>query len=184
MKGAVFIALNELVESQYGLEAWETLLNKVEPKCGGVYVSTEDYPDTDVQLFVEEISALLQRPSTEVTRIFGHFLFSELNTKYPIFSQQCSELFEFLDSIEKVIHKEVRKLYDNPSLPSLTCNRISTNKLKIEYRSPRKLCYLAEGLVQGASEHYQTPISLEHSSCMHKGDEHCCFLIQKIDNNH
>lgn len=179
MKGAVFIALNELVETQHGIDAWELLLSKVQPECGGIYVSTEDYPDSDIQKFVFEISTLLNVPGTAVTKLFGRYLFDELNGKFPMFTQASSGLFQFLDSIENVIHKEVRKLYENPSLPRLDCEYNDNDTLTIEYRSPRKLCYLAEGLIQGASEFYNTEISLEHVGCMHNGEDHCTFIVKK-----
>lgn len=179
MKGAVFIALNELIESQHGIDTWELLLAKVKPQCSGIYISTEDYPDADIQKFVLEISALLNVPSTDVTKLFGHYLFSELNNKFPMFSKASKDLFSFLNSIEDVIHKEVRKLYENPSLPKLDCKYISNDTLEIEYRSPRKLCYLAEGLILGASEFYHTKITLDHTGCMHEGKDHCTLLVKK-----
>lgn len=180
MKGAVFIALNELVESQHGIEAWELVLSKVNPECEGIYISTENYPDSDIQKYVQEISELLNLPTAAVTRVFGRFLFDELNSKFPMFTQATDELFTFLDSIENVIHKEVRKLFENPSLPTLDMVSMDNHTVEIQYYSPRKLCYLAEGLIQGASEFYNTEIRLEHPQCMHDNHDKCIFTITKI----
>ena len=176
MKGAVFIALNEMIETQYGIETWDELLAIVQPENNGVYTAVEDYPDEDAVKFVIAISEKLGLHSSEVTRIFGEYLFSDLNSKHPIFSQISADLFEFLSSIESVIHKEVRKLFENPHLPSLA-TKIEGNCLTMRYESPRKLCYLAEGLIFGAANHYGESIYIEHDTCMHKGEEACILKV-------
>lgn len=180
MKGAVFIALNDMIEEHYGIDTWEELLAEVQPECEGIYVSTEDYPDTEITHFVRAISSKTGLPSTEVTRIFGESLFHELNTKYPMFAENCNSLFDFLNSIENVIHTEVRKLFEQTSLPSIDCKTTHDQLLKMDYKSPRKLCYLAEGLIQGASIHFQEPVKIEHAMCMHDGNDHCEFHIKKL----
>lgn len=180
MKGAVFIALNDMIESQYGIDVWEELLDTVKPEGLGIYTSTEDYPDSDINAFVVAISKKLNLETTVVTCVFGDYLFGELNKKYSIFTTLCSNLFDFLQSIEGVIHKEVRKLYTNPSLPSLNCQIINEKELIMRYHSSRKLCYLAEGLILGASNHYQQPVKIIHEKCMHDGEDHCILKVIAI----
>lgn len=181
MKGAVFIALNDMVEEEYGIEAWEEILAEVKPECGGVYTSTNDYPDAEVVDYVLVISKKLSLDPEVVTRIFGTYLFGDLNKKFPIFTQLTSGLFDFICSIESVIHKEVRKLYDNPSLPSIDCHIEDANTLHMEYSSPRKLCYLAEGLVYGAAEFYGEKVSISHNRCMHDGESSCHLQVNLDD---
>ena len=180
MKGAIFIALNDLIESQYGLEVWDELLDEVKPDCNGVYTSVDDYPDEDIVKFVIAISRKLNIESSQVTQVFGKFLFGELNAKHPIFTQRAPTLFDFLESVEGVIHKEVKKLFENPNLPTLD-TRVDSNTLEMKYSSPRKLCYLAEGLIFGAAEHYGENIRILHPQCMHDGYDHCILKIIKND---
>ena len=178
MKGAVFIALNEMIENQYGIEVWEELLDEVNPQCGGVYTSVEDYPDEEIVAFVLAISAKLNLDTSLVTRIFGTHLFGELNSKYPVFTQTSENLFSFLESVENVIHKEVRKLFESANLPSID-TKISDNYLDLTYSSPRKLCYLAEGLIFGAADYYSEKIQIDHTVCMHQGSDRCRIRITK-----
>ncbi len=173
MKGIVFIILNEMVETQYGIEAWEGILEKVKPECEGVYISTENYPDEEIVRYVTVISETLNLPSTSVTKVFGRYLFDELNQKMSFFSKQSQSLFDFLDSIENVVHKEVRKLYINSSLPKIDCHIKNRTELHMHYESPRKLCYLAEGLISGAADFYEDSIEIIHDVCMHHGADHC-----------
>ncbi len=48
--------------------------------------------------------------------------------------------------------------------------------LELVYRSPRRLCWLAEGFMLGAADHYGEVVVLEQSSCLHLGDD-CCRII-------
>lgn len=179
MKGSIFIALSELIESEHGIEVWDAILDEVKPKCNGIYTSIEDYPDEDVVKYVLAISRRLNAEPSDITRFFGKYLFSELNAKHPIFTKLAPDLFKFIESIETVIHKEVRKLFDQPHLPTMSAKRISEHELELKYTSPRKLCYLAEGLLFGAAEYYKNEISIEHTTCMHNGSDHCVLRIVK-----
>ncbi|MFL0805359.1 MAG: heme NO-binding domain-containing protein [Agarilytica sp.] len=177
MKGVVFIAINDMVEKEFGISVWEEILSEVNPKCQGVYTSTQEYPDEDVVKYVLTISQKLGVEPSVATQYFGKFLFGELNKKYGIFTKLSPNLFDFLRSIEGVIHKEVRKLYDTPSLPTLDYHTNNKHDLQLKYSSPRKLCFLAEGLIFGAAEFYGEDIILKHDTCTHKGDDHCLLRV-------
>ncbi|ODS23397.1 hypothetical protein AB835_08915 [Candidatus Endobugula sertula] len=178
MKGAVFIAFNQMIEEQVGVAVWEQLLDEVNPESGGVYTSVEDFPDEELFALVGKLSEIANQPIETLVESFGFYLFDFLNQKYPIFSESESDFFSFLKSIDSVIHKEVRKLYNNANLPELDCEQKSENILIMRYQSPRKLCLLAEGLVRGAAKHYQVEYSLDHKTCLHKGDSCCTFNVQ------
>ncbi len=179
MKGVIFIALNDMVEQHHGIAVWETILARVNPESGGVYTATDDYPDEEIVAFVKVICETLKLPSSAVTQRFGHYLFGELNRKYPMFSESSPNLFAFLESIEGVIHKEVKKLYDSPNLPTINCQLEAPHQLVMRYASPRKQCYLAEGLILGAAAHYRENVTLTHARCMHQGADACEILVTK-----
>lgn len=182
MKGAIFIALNEMIEQEFGIEVWDELLEAVAPKSQGIYTSTEDYDEQEIVDFVIAISEKINMPANDVKKLFGQFLFGELNRKYPIFTQLSKEYFPFLMSIHGVIHNEVQKLYNEPSLPTIQCEQIAQDTMEMIYSSPRKLCHLAEGLILGAGIHYGHDIKLTHDRCMHDNHDSCRIEI-KITGN-
>jgi len=177
MKGVVFIAFNQMVEDQSGIDTWERLLETVTPLSGGVYTSVENYPDSELFSMVEALSKIVGIPIPTLIEQFGAYMFGVLNKKYPLFSKQQKDFFSFIKSIDGVIHQEVKKLYDNPNLPNLDCKEIDPNTLAVTYRSPRKLCFLAEGLIRGAAKHYQVNYSLSHDLCMHDGHDRCLLML-------
>jgi predicted hydrocarbon binding protein len=46
------------------------------------------------------------------------------------------------------------------------------------YVSHRKLCAFAEGLIEGAAEHYNEPVSIAQPTCMLRGDPACALVLQ------
>ena len=176
MKGVIFNILEELVEQRCGMQTWNTIL--LELGNEGVYTAGKSYPDKDLMALVGAVSSKLEMPDSEVIGLFGEYMFSQLADRYPIFIEQESTLRGFLKSVDEVIHVEVRKLYENPNLPTFTCKDIDDQTLLMEYRSPRKLCILAEGLIRGAALHYKTAITLEHPRCLHKGHEQCDLIVR------
>ena len=177
MKGIVFTTFNEMVEEKIGIEVWEKILETVNPESEGIYTAVEDFPDEELLAMVGELSEITGTPVIDLVRAFGLYLFHTLALKHSVFVEDKPDFTEFLKSIEDVIHKEVVKLYPNPNLPSLEWEQIEANAITLFYKSPRKLCNLAEGLIKGAAEQYGVEYAMKHDICMHDGNDHCRFDI-------
>ena len=138
----------------------------------------ESYPDEELFSLVGCISEKTGLAIETLVGAFGERLFKGLAERNPSFIKTESTLKGFLKSVHDVIHIEVRKLYENPNLPDFEYEDNSDNTLLMRYRSPRKLCILAEGLIRGAALHYDTRIDIKHPICMHKGSDHCDLIVR------
>jgi hypothetical protein len=49
------------------------------------------------------------------------------------------------------------------------------------YKSPRKLCQLAEGLISGSAKHFNQNYKMTHDPCMHNGSDHCALKVELLD---
>jgi hypothetical protein len=78
---------------------------------------------------------------------------------------------------EAFVHTEVRKLYDDAYLPRIIFEPTGDGALLAVYRSRRKLCWLAEGLIHGAGDHFAEPVSTVQDSCVHEGDSECLIRV-------
>ena len=171
MKGAVFNLLNELVEEKFGYAAWEHMLQIAD--CDGVFVSSETYAD---DLLVSLVAAAHEQTQVSVRDLlfsFGQFMAPAFARDYPVFFENQTSLKAFLLTVDRTIHVEVRKLYPEAHLPEFDYKDEADNRLTMIYTSPRKLCALAEGLIQGSAEHFSERYELEHRICMHAGNDHC-----------
>lgn len=177
MKGIVFTTLATMVEEQFGLMAWQKILDQAEPESGGIYVGTATYSDSEIMALVGAASEQLNIPVNDLVKHYGKYLWSTLAATQFQFVEQHDNLKDFLLSVHSVIHIEVKKLYPGAYTPDFQYESKEDELLTMHYKSPRKLCYLAEGLIQGAAEHYQCDYQLVHSQCMHDGAEHCTFEL-------
>ena len=177
MQGSVFISLADLIEEKFGLEMWDKLLTEVKPESGGVYTSGLRYADEELFALVTKLAELSKIPIEQLIRSFGEYLFAVLYSNMPADVESDKGLRFFLLQVDSVIHKEVYRLYPDALLPEFEYGEDKPNELLMRYRSPRKLCVLCEGLLQGAANQFNETIHIDHSVCMHDGAEHCDLNI-------
>jgi Haem-NO-binding len=175
MKGIVFNVLEELVARTYGEGTWDALLERT--GLDGVYTSLGSYPDEDLMKLVRAASDALEMPSDDVVRWFGR-------NAIPLFAHRYPQLFEphdstrsFVLTLNNIIHPEVRKLYPGAEVPEFDFDSSSNGALVMGYRSQRRLCAFAEGLLEGTAAHYGERLTIEQPRCMNRGDERCVLEI-------
>jgi hypothetical protein len=180
MKGVVFTAFNDMIEQEIGIEVLDQLLEAVKPESQSINTSLEDFPDEELGAMIAELAVVTGTPIIDLVKPFGQFPFHTLALKHSMFIEAEPDFLSFLKSVEDVIPKEVVKLYpnSNPNLPSLIWEQPDARSLILCYRSPRKLCHLAEGLIKGAAERYQVGYEEEHTPCMLDGSDHCRITIR------
>lgn len=172
MQGIVFSYLADMVIEQFGMAFWNNLLAHVKPLSEGVYTTNAQYQDEEIFLLVNELSRQALIPVPDLLRAFGAFLFPKLLKHMPI--DYANHTFaDFLLEVDQVIHREVARLYPNVYLPTLIFERLTPNSMSMLYQSKRKLCYLAEGLLDGAAKHFDTALQIRHVCCMHDGADAC-----------
>lgn len=178
MLGLIFTSLGEMVESRFGIAFWNQIIRETEMPDDGAFTLGESYPDERMVKLVMALSKKLEVSPENLLREFGEFVVSALITHYPELVNRFSHPKELLMHVDDYIHKEISFYHPNQAeVPTFTCVDKGENSLEMYYRSPRKLCFLAEGIIQGIGQHFQRRIILSHSRCMHKGDEECLFEI-------
>ena len=143
MKGIVFNQLQEFVELNHGVIAWDEAIMNCELPSEGVYVATQSYDDSELGALVGHFCEVLQVSVADVTRAFGEFVFERLYVMAPEEAKNAKDLRSFMLMIEDIIHVEVSKLYHDANLPSFSYDSRPDSLLMI-YRSPRKMCFFSE----------------------------------------
>lgn len=173
MKGTIFTSLADMVEERYGLKSWQAMLDACPLASGGSYSSGGIYPDKEILCLIGQLQQRLDVPLDILLHTFGEYLFDSLVTMHKSYLADKSTPRDFILSINDEIHRDIEKLYPGTSFPLLEYEDHPDNTLTLIYRSPRKLCFLAEGLIQGVANQYKKDIGVIHTKCMHRGDEHC-----------
>lgn len=176
MKGIIFNVFNAMIEEKFGLEMWDDLITTTQPASGGIYTAGQTYPDIELLSYVACLSQKTNIPVPDLIRIFGEYTLIQLSKLYPKFFEHRN-LKNFLLSIHDYIHVEIKKLHPDAQLPVIKYEDNEKNKLVIKYYSERKLCHLAEGLLQGAASYFNEQIGYHQSACVHNHSDHCRFEI-------
>ena len=176
MKGMVFTMLSDLVEDQFGISMWDDLIDETKPASEGIYTSVDVYPDEELLAYVVALSERSGVPIPDLVRAFGKFVLTKFATIHPEFFEDHSAK-SFLKSVHDVIHVEVKKLHPGVVLPEFEYDDPGDNQLVMHYYSPRNLCHLAEGLIEGAAERFGVDVTLDHTECTHSGADHCVLAL-------
>ena len=177
MKGVVFNLLEEFITREYGEDAYEDILDTCALENGGVFIGPETYPDADFAALVDAACGRLGVTRADTLRAFGRFMFPSLLRRFPAFAEGHTHPRTFLKTVGDVIHVEVGKLMRETEPPEVTCVDAAHGGLILTYRSHRRLCALAEGLLDGAAAHFETPLARRQTACVDDGADRCEFDI-------
>ena len=176
MKGVVFNLLEEVVVRHHGADVWDDLLDAA--GVAGSYTSIGSYPDAEIEALVAAGASALGLNRAAVLRWFGQEAMTVLSERYSAFFEPHSSARPFVLSVNSIIHPEVRKLYAGAGCPHFHFREESADgPLLMTYQSPRRLCALAQGFVEGASAHYGERVDFQHLQCMDHGDASCEFKV-------
>jgi hypothetical protein len=181
MIGFIFNTLESVVCEQLGEDTWDELLEQTDND--GVFHSLGNYPDEQVVNLVVAAAKKLDKTPAEVLRWFGEHAIAEFYSKWPEIFQRFDNLFEYILSLNDIIHPQVKQLYPEAKVPFFKPLHQSDDRLLLEYVSARKMCHLAEGLISGSAKHFNTPVVIHQPQCIHSGSETCHLSIALLKNH-
>lgn len=177
MKGAIFCGYRDYVEQAHGIVTWLEIIDRSELAESSSFIATDLYDDKILVELLTISAELLDTELSELLRSFGVFLFPTLAGAASHHMDACDNVFDFLDHVENVIHIEVKKSDPMAYTPSLILDKVDDQTLLLKYTSHRQVCFLAEGLIYGAANHFNEDVAVEHVSCTHHGDKNCLLKV-------
>lgn len=174
MHGLIFASFRDYLLTEHGADVAKDVLAG-EPQ----YTLSEAYPD-------EQFLALLERacPRTELSKdelLFEFGVFTAATT----FARLYSVLFNaspsaraFLLTVEEPIHDVIRVALPDARPPELALTDFGQDGLEIVYTSPRRICAMLRGLVEGTGRIYGETLEMDEPECMHRGDPACRVIVR------
>jgi predicted hydrocarbon binding protein len=175
MMGVIFNVIEEAVTREHGAATWDALLDAA--GLDGSYSALGNYPDADLIGLVGAAATALGTDEPAVLRWAGRAAIPVLAERFPHFFSAHSSTLEMVRALNTMIHPEVRKLYPGAVCPHFGFSVGEDGRLRMLYRSPRRLCPLAEGFLAGVAAHFQEELAVEEESCMHRADACCTFRL-------
>ena len=167
--------VEEAIVAEHGDDTLDSLLDT--SGSDGAYTSLGNYPDDDLERLVAAGAGELEVEPRDLSRQLGQVAIQGLAERYPHYFSPHVATVPFLLTLDDVIHTDVRKLYAESTPPDFWFDVPVGNVLVVHYRSLRRLCALAEGMMAGAAAHYGEQVSIAHESCMFNGADHCTLRV-------
>jgi hypothetical protein len=172
--GVIFSSFRDFLTVSHGSALAQRIFER-EP----VYLLSESYPDEDLVRLIGRATEAVGVNADELVHDFGVFTAATTFTRlYPAFFAISNSAREFLLTVETRIHELVRATIPNAAPPQLHVSELGTDGVAIVYSSPRRLCLLLRGLVEGTARHFGETAAIEEATCMRRGDEHCTFEVR------
>lgn len=176
MKGVVFNLLEELVRKEFGESEWHRVRQDADVDAS--FDSLATYPDAVLRKLVAAVARRAQKTPGEALQWFGRHSMPLLALRYPALFDSQDSARSFILTLNDIIHPEVRRQYPGADVPVFDFDSSIPDTLTVGYHSPRKLCALAHGFIEGAADHYGETVDVEQTTCMHRGDPKCVFQLR------
>ena len=161
MKGIVFREFIEMVETQYGDEVLDHIIESSDLYSGGAYTAVGTYDFREMLALLMSLSQQVNLPIDALLRSFGHYLFQVFTKRYSFLLAGLDNSFDLFRSIDNHIHVEVKKLYPDAELPKFEFQLVDENIMELTYQSERKLAWLAYGLIEKALAYFRETATLD-----------------------
>ncbi len=171
MKGIVFTEFLEMVESSFGLETADTIIENSELPSEGIYTSVGTYDFNEMVSLITSLSETVDIPANDLIYTFGLYLFSSLGKAHPEVIKSYNSPLALLYSIEDHIHVHVQKLYPEAELPTFKILDKTDTSISMIYSSSRGLYRLAHGLMEKCFEHFNGSAVIEYELLKEDGTE-------------
>jgi hypothetical protein len=177
--GIIFSELKKYVESKLGADTWPALLDAagLGPK---LYMNIQSYPDQDAVSLVMTASRLTGQPAPNILQDFGEYIAEHLIGMYRSLVRPEWKTLELLENVERTIHTIVRARHPGAVPAQITCVRTGPQEVMLTYRSARRMCPVAKGIVLGLGRYYRQQVTVEETQCTHRGAPACIMAVRAI----
>ena len=174
MHGLIFASFRDYLHTEHGAGVAQDV-TAGEPQ----YTLSEAYPD---EQFLVLLGRACERTGLDLeTLLFEFGVFTAATTfarLYSVLFKLSPSARDFLLTVETPIHDTVRETMPDAKPPQLGVRDLGENGLEILYSSPRRICALLRGLVEGTGRIYGETLEVEEPECMHRGDPACRVVVR------
>jgi len=179
MHGIVMHQLKNFVTEQYGRPFWKEIKSQSVDRTE-FYLPLREYPDTELRSILSTLVAETGIQLETLLYEFGIYTADGLLTTYNVYIEDNWEAIDLVANVETYIHTALRRRQSAEfTPPKLESSRLDAETVEIVYRSDRKLCPFAKGLLMGIAANYDTEFVITENQCMHDGADECVMVIQQ-----
>lgn len=178
MKGIVFTEFLEMVETVYGLETVDNIIEKCELPSQGVYTAVGTYDFNEMVSLIQSLTDEVGLSANDLIYAFGQYLFEGLVKTHPEVIKSYTSPLGLLYAIEDHIHVHVLKLYPDAQLPNFKILEHTEHSLSMVYQSSRGLYRMAHGLIEKTFENFGKQATVTYELLKEDGTEVKFDIVQ------
>jgi hypothetical protein len=134
-------------------------------------------PDDDFTKIVAAAARRTGLTPNGLLESFGQFLAPRLLAMYPSLVKPEWGALEVIEHTEYTIHTVVRAQHPGATPPYLRVHRTSPSEVIIFYDSPRRLCFVAKGIINGLAQHFGQTLQIAEERCMLAQAPDCTLVV-------
>jgi heme-NO-binding protein len=143
----------------------------------GGYRFDGSYPDDELRLIVRGIAEATGTHPVDLLEMYSEGMVPGLLEVYGFLVDPRWSFIDFLVNTPDVIHKGLKVSSPAAKPPDMQVQRVGPESVAIFYRSKRRLCSVAKGIIRGAAKHYQVEVAIGEERCMLRGDPECVITV-------
>jgi|TARA_B110000977_G_scaffold28389_1_gene36383 hypothetical protein len=171
MKGIVFTSFISFLENELGLIETESIILRAELNSAGAYTTVGSYDFKELLHLILLSSQSLKITPKHLSQRFGSYLFITLAKASPQHVKGKHSCFELFETINDVIHVEVKSIYPEARPPLVHFKRISPSTATLHYLSHRCLGDVMYGVIEGAGNYFNEKLLIKRKRLNEKGSE-------------
>ena len=158
MKGTIFTTFESFVVDSFGEDVYDDIVDAAELETTEPFVGPGTYPASDMMALVASACARLDLTADDALAAFGRYAFPKLAAAVPELMAGIDDARSFFESLESVIHTEVRKLYPDAEPARFASEVTGPQTMLLHYRSPLGLHALVGGFIDAVGTWYDESI--------------------------
>lgn len=158
MKGIIFTEFITIVESKFGLDVSQQMLD--DANDSGVYTAVGSYDHRQLIKLIMSLSRITNIPTSQLQQTYGRLAFPALLQSLPILDIKTDNTFSFIEKVERHIHLEVKKLYPDATPPKFIFSNKTQSTMTMDYHSARCMGYVCMGLLEGCADYFNQSLTI------------------------
>jgi predicted hydrocarbon binding protein len=181
MHGLIFVTWEKYLSGRVSGAVLQNYKHALEGKVPGPLLASRVYSDDLLLAAVTVASQASAIPAETLLREYGRYFMTNGLTRH-----LCAYILTQVHSARELLltmhdsHQQMSRLPESLT-PPLFQYRTQANKpdeLILIYDSPRKLCPVLIGAIEGAAERYGEQVEIVEQTCMNRGDLVCRFAVR------
>ena len=180
MHGLIFVTWEKYLSERFGSALLHKYRHAIGETAASAPLASRVYDDATLLAGVEAACQLTGVSADTILREYGrYFMLNSLT------SHLCAYLLTQVDSGRELLltmrmaHTQMRRTPDGLAPPLFGYEELPRNAdgLVLIYDSPRKLCPVLVGVIEGAAERYGEQVHIVEQTCMKQGAAACRFEV-------